>query len=86
MTMHFLSMALKIWELVKIVRLSKTSKNYGCVYLEGSKTVRGMFESLLIFSRKGQTNILLAGLKSVMFNRLLGKRGGGKFIWILRSV
>lgn len=56
------------------------------MYLEGSKTVRGMLESLLILSRKGQTNILLAGLKSVMFNGVWGKRGGGKVILILRSV
>ena len=39
--------------------------------LEGRKVTRGMSGSLLILSTKGQAHILLAGLKSVMFNSAL---------------
>lgn len=57
-----------------------------CVFLEGRKSARGMSESFLILSRKGQTHIPSAGLKSVMFNRALGQREGVKFIRILGSM
>ena len=39
--------------------------------LEGRIVTRGMSGSLLILSTKGQTHVLLAGLKSVMFNSAL---------------
>ena len=42
-----------------------------CVLLEGRIVTRGMSGSLLILSIKGQTHVLLAGLKSVMFNSAL---------------
>lgn len=62
-----------------------------CVFLEGRKSARGMSESFLILSRKRQTHIPSAGLKSVMFNRALGQRGGVyppliQFIRILGSM
>ena len=41
------------------------------VLLEGRKVTRGMSGSLLIISTKGQTPILLAGLKSVVFHSAL---------------